>query len=236
MDTLLLCFDAPFQSWGDDSRFDYRFTRAEPTKSGVLGLVSAALGKPSVERPGDGFPTLAQLSALNMGVRIDRPGIVDVDYQISKDVLCVDGTIKSAEESRRYYLVDSRFLVGLEAKDRILLDRISAALKSPVFPIYFGRKACVIERPLYLGIIEKDLVTALKEHPWYYRFAKEKKFIPKKLRLVLDSKDTTDEFRQDVPLDFNTRRFSLRYVKNDWCDLSESQIRKDNLCFSQKPC
>ena len=44
MATLLLRLAAPMQSWGIDSKFDTRKTNREPTKSGVIGLLAAALG------------------------------------------------------------------------------------------------------------------------------------------------------------------------------------------------
>ena len=44
MATLLLRLAAPLQSWGADSKFEVRKTNREPTKSGVLGLLAAALG------------------------------------------------------------------------------------------------------------------------------------------------------------------------------------------------
>ena len=45
MATLLLRLQGPMQSWGTTSRFDERDTQLEPSKSGVLGLVCAALGR-----------------------------------------------------------------------------------------------------------------------------------------------------------------------------------------------
>jgi CRISPR system Cascade subunit CasD len=44
--TLLLRMRAPMMSWGDHSRFTIRDTRREPTKSAVIGLLCAALGRP----------------------------------------------------------------------------------------------------------------------------------------------------------------------------------------------
>ena len=44
MATLLLRLAAPLQSWGMDSKFETRKTNREPTKSGVVGLLAAALG------------------------------------------------------------------------------------------------------------------------------------------------------------------------------------------------
>ena len=44
MSTLLLRLAGPLQSWGTDSKFEVRRTENEPSKSGVIGLVAAALG------------------------------------------------------------------------------------------------------------------------------------------------------------------------------------------------
>ena len=44
MATLLLRLAAPLQAWGADSKFEPRKTAREPTKSGVIGLLAAALG------------------------------------------------------------------------------------------------------------------------------------------------------------------------------------------------
>ena len=51
MATLLLRLAAPLQAWGSDSKFETRKTDREPTKSGVVGLLAAALGC----APGLGF-------------------------------------------------------------------------------------------------------------------------------------------------------------------------------------
>jgi len=74
MTTLLLRLAGPMQSWGTQSRFDHRDTGLEPSKSGVVGLLCAALGRP---RAADG----SDLAALRMGVRVDREGVLKVDYQ-----------------------------------------------------------------------------------------------------------------------------------------------------------
>lgn len=44
MSTLLMRLAGPLQSWGTTSRFDQRDTGKEPSKSGVIGLMAAALG------------------------------------------------------------------------------------------------------------------------------------------------------------------------------------------------
>ena len=67
MHTLLMPLVGPMQSWGHRSRFDDRDTGLEPTRSGVIGLICAAMGIPRV---GD----LSRFDGLRMGVRVDFPG------------------------------------------------------------------------------------------------------------------------------------------------------------------
>ncbi len=46
MSVLLLRLAGPLQSWGTQSRFRVRDTGREPSKSGVIGLLCTALGRP----------------------------------------------------------------------------------------------------------------------------------------------------------------------------------------------
>ena len=71
MPTLLLRLVGPMQSWGTTSRFDQRDTGKEPSKSGVVGLLAAALG---IDR--ENWTDLEPLTRLSMGVRHDRPGVI----------------------------------------------------------------------------------------------------------------------------------------------------------------
>lgn len=42
--TLLIRLAAPMQAWGIDSKFDVRYTKTMPTRSGIIGMLAAALG------------------------------------------------------------------------------------------------------------------------------------------------------------------------------------------------
>jgi len=200
MPTLLMRLEAPMQSWGVSSLFTNRDTAREPSKSGVIGLVCAALGRPRVA-------DLSDLISLRMGVRVDREGILQKDFHIAQDVLLASGTgTKDTELSDRYFLADAVFLVGLEGPDQLIKD-IHDALRSPQWTLYLGRKAFVPGKPVWLkqGIQEKPLVEALKNFPSLVKDPAEN------MRLVLDSDD--GEFvRADVPLDFSERRFSSRRI------------------------
>lgn len=67
----------PMQSWGSRSRFTRRETEAWPTKSGVIGIVAAALGVGRDE-------SLERFDGLRFGVRVDQPGTIMSDYQTAR--------------------------------------------------------------------------------------------------------------------------------------------------------
>ena len=77
MSTLLMRLAAPLQSWGVDAKFDRRGTERTPTKSGVIGLVAASLGRRRNENVMD-------LQTLRFGVRVDREGVLLRDYHTAK--------------------------------------------------------------------------------------------------------------------------------------------------------
>lgn len=152
MATLLLRLAAPLQAWGADSKFETRKTAREPTKSGVIGLLAAALGL----RRGETEP-LTRLAQLRFGVRVEREGQLLVDFHMARN----------EEKDRsyvtyRHYLEDAVFLVGLESEDTALLQELAEALTHPVFPLYLGRRACPPTLPLCLGLREQGLVEALQ--------------------------------------------------------------------------
>lgn len=211
MHTLLLRLDGPLQSWGTTSRFDERDTQLEPSKSGVIGLLCAALGRDRAEPVGD-------LAALRMGVRVDREGVPLRDYQTATGVLRAadakpewDRTVVSP----RFYLADACFLVGLTGDDLPLLQAVHEALRRPVWPLSLGRKSCAPGRPVWLpdGLQERALVDALGSYdsPHHARPVD-------RLRVLLES-DGEGAVRLDQPLaPFAQRRFGPRSVITDYLE------------------
>jgi len=220
MHTLLLRLEGPLQSWGTSSRFTQRDTGAEPSKSGVIGLLCAALGKPRVEEPDhmDRWPTLATLAGLAMGVRIDKAGSMGVDFQTAGGgrmagqkygVAHVHGGLFGSVMSHRYYLQGASFLVGLSGSDRSLLERLHRALAAPVWALYLGRKSYVPSTPIYLadGLLDASLTAALGQYPLG-------EMVDEAVRVVLESETPEGaEPRMDQPIDFARRLFGRRYVQ-----------------------
>ena len=213
MAVLLLRLVGPMQSWGTQSHFSVRETGPEPSKSGVIGLLCAALGRPRSEPVDD-------LAALRMGVRVDVEGTLQKDFHTAQDVLKADGKdTKPTEMSNRYYLADARFLVGLEGEDVAFLRHLHEALRAPVWPLYLGRKAFVPSEPVWLcnGLrLDEGLEEALKAYPW---LGNERYERPEKLRLVLEDERGV-EMRRDQPLDFTSlnRRFLPRRLRVDFVE------------------
>lgn len=210
MATLLICLAGPMQSWGTTSRFDERDTQLEPSKSGVLGLICAALGRDRSEPVDD-------LAALRMGVRVDREGIPMRDYQTATGVVVAStgrADLKRTVVSKRYYLSDAVFLVGLQGDDE-LLSRIDAALRSPHWPMCLGRKSYVASRPIAMpdGLVAMDLMTALKTAPSLVADAGDDESLDEIRRFVLED-DSEGAVRFDEPVaPFAERRFGPRFVK-----------------------
>lgn len=218
MPTLLLRLAGPMQSWGTTSRFDERDTSKEPSKSGVIGLLAAALG---IDR--ENWDDLEPLTRLTMGVRHDRPGVLKRDYQTAQNIISADHKkIHETAVTTRDYLADAIFLVGLEGPDRSLLERAHAALLNPVWPLALGRKSYVPSEPVWLpdGVIDAPLLGALQCWPWLGTLRRGEERPPDRLVVSLDSADGTGVLRMDQPLSsFAERKFGARYVRSEWVEL-----------------
>lgn len=215
MATLLLRLAGPMQAWGTTSRFDERDSGLEPSKSGVIGLICAALGR-------DRSQPVDDLATLRMAVRVDREGLLMRDYQTATGVLLASGKpdLKRTVVSPRFYLSDAVFLVGLEG-ERCLLDMIQQALRHPVWPLALGRKSMPPTQPVWLqnGLKDEDLIPALKNAPLVGAPRTEQHGQP--LRLMLEH-PSEGAVRLDQPVGpFAERRFGPRFVKPEVLDVPD---------------
>lgn len=208
--TLRLRLVGPMQSWGTRSRFDRRDTEVAPSKSGVIGLVAAALGRSR-------DASVADLAALRFGVRIDREGVLKSDFHTAQGVVLADESqLMPTAVTRRAYVADAAYLAGLEGADRQLLDAIQRALVDPHWPLALGRRAFAPSMPVALvaagdppAIVSSRLEPALVDCPPLVPLAKS---APNVRYFVEDA--TGDHEWYDQPLDdFRRRSFGLRRVR-----------------------
>lgn len=171
---LPLLLDAPLQAWGFASRFQRRTTALFPTKSGVVGMICAAMGlaKGSPEER----EWLPRLAALGMTViviprreirRLEDFHTVGAGYDPNTQELFIPrkasgGPTDNPVVTHRQYLLDARFGVLLEG-ERALLERIAAALRDPVWGVWFGRKCCIPAAPVLVAE-----VAATRDEAWSF--------------------------------------------------------------------
>jgi CRISPR system Cascade subunit CasD len=161
---LAIYLDAPLQSWGVSSRFQRRGTESAPSKSGVLGLIAAAMG---IDKHGpDESERLAPLSACRFSVfplatgentapvlRLEDfhtvGGGYDRDDPVDKLRIArkASGGVSTTIVTRRFYLEQARFAALIEG-DSGILQKAAAALEDPVWGVWFGRKCCLPAAPL----------------------------------------------------------------------------------------
>ena len=211
MATLLLRMAAPLQSWGVSSKFEIRETAKEPTKSGVVGMIAAALGRSRMEPVDD-------LVQLRFGVRVDQEG------ELTRDFHMVHGE-KNSYVTNRYYLADAIFLVGLESNDTSFLQELKFALEHPKFSLFLGRRSCPPTYPFVLQIESKGLIDSLKEYPSLLpEWRKNKNF---NCRIIYDDPNKEDKASrvQDVSVSFSPfhRQFGYRLVSEKNISLSHEE-------------
>lgn len=241
--TLFLRLESPLQAWGShEGKFALRRTSDTPTKSGVCGLICAALG---VSRTLAADYWLPELNKLRLGIRIDRAGfrmwdfhtagaglemrtselsepknLKDVGAERESRVLPKDLKFKHTTHlSRREYLADASFLVALQGNPEIV-ETLARALKSPVWAIYLGRKNCPPGRPVWEhppGSFA-SLEDALAAIPIQIRQHNDP--VPNRLECVLDWIPAYDgepapedaEIHYDLPVSFQPPRHLPRFV------------------------
>lgn len=210
-DTLLFRLQAPMQAWGSQSLFSVRDTAREPTRSGVVGLLCAALGR-SRDDP------LDDLASLRMGVRVDQEGTVMKDFQTARNILNSVGKSGANVISDRYYLADAAFLVGLESNDSELLLRLQLALQKPRWLLFLGRRAFPPTGPVWLpdGLRhDETLEEALRNYP--YLLDKQRLERTGRLRMLVEDRSGSI-IQRDMPHSFEKREFVQRIQRAGFVD------------------
>lgn len=166
-------------SWGSTAVGGVRPTRPAPSRSAVVGLLSAALGlkreqEEEIARLNDG---------VGMAIKSESDGRLLRDYHTaqvpSSDKTAIWSHRKAELEngardvntilSTRDYRVDGHWLVALSLRDGAshTLQALRDALLEPVFPLYLGRKSCPLSVPVHPVISEAG---SMKQALDTYRF------------------------------------------------------------------
>jgi CRISPR system Cascade subunit CasD len=214
MSTLALQLAGPLQSWSVASRFAWRTTTSAPTKSGVIGLLAAALGR---QRDAD----LSDLAALRFGVRTDQPGVRVRDFQTAHHA----DTHDSMPLSYRFYLADAVFLAAVEGDDE-LIGTLHAALQRPHFLPYLGRRSCPPSRRVELGIRPRSLAEVLRQEPWlasrWYQRRERRASVPLDTLIEASPGTRGSDLQRDQPVTFDPRhrQYELRAFLTDTVEVA----------------
>lgn len=233
---LVLRLAGPLQSWWATNTFNRRGTQAEPTKSGILGMLAAARGL-------DRGEPLGNLAELRLGIRVDVPGIPLRDYHSVSDYrglpLAQSGVNAKGEQrptsppkythlTSRTYLQDAVFVAALAGPEAVLAE-VEQDLRAPHFPLALGRRSCPPTQPLVLGLRPGGMEHVLATHPWQPSEAARRRAERDRRRrggyaaaptvscaVTLEVPDGDDTVH-DVPLAFGLRdrQFTSRRVRRD---------------------
>lgn len=154
MSVLTLRLASPLQSWGASSRFTRRTTESAPTKSGILGLLAAAQGR----RRSD---SIEDLLTLTLAIRVDQPGVLLRDFHTAHHQV----TGAAMPLTDRFYWSDAVFVAFVGGPEPVLAG-LHDALCDPRYPLYFGRRSCVPEGRVSLGVDDLEVHEALETCPW----------------------------------------------------------------------
>ncbi len=231
MSTKALAFylDSPMQSWGSSSRFQRRETESFPTKSGVIGLLAAAMGfDKHSPNESEKLKPLAALGISTWQVVKDSGDMVRLsdfhtigggwidDWKENKGNLRAklqvpnkagDGSPFGTVITHRTYLTDTRFIVALQG-DYSVLEACAQALENPTWGVWFGRKCCLPASPLAPTLSDSvpDAVQSLLT-----RLGMGEQTVSR----MAGQEETMKEgswFQSDQPLSFGKREFQSRPV------------------------
>lgn len=207
---LALYLDAPLQSWGYQSRFDRRTSFSMPTRSGIIGMICAAMG---IDR--SDTEMLTGFSAVEMTILAFRqyPRLTDFHtvgggWNKKSDPLNIvsktNGSPGDTNVTRREFLQDSKFGVLATGPEKLLSD-IHGALIHPRWGIWLGRKSCVPASPVCQGFFDSEEtavahLSKLAGGPEIRRMEDAARFEDGNVTL------------NDVPVDFYRRTFAPRRI------------------------
>jgi CRISPR system Cascade subunit CasD len=123
-----------------------------PTRSGIIGLLAAAMGITRKDQS-----SLNKLSEnVVVAVQVNQAGEKMVDYHTVQNFRSPMGKIQNGTKpTYREYWCDSEHTFAISANDE-LIERLAEAVKSPKFTLFQGRKSCPLTRPLFEKLVDES--------------------------------------------------------------------------------
>jgi len=222
-------------SWGFASRFQRRATALHPTRSGILGMICAALSlaKGSTAEA----EWLARFETVRLTVfaiprqpegcarpleirRLEDYHTTGGGYDKKTQALSIPrkasgGPSDNATLSARQYLLDAKFGVILSGP-RPTLEPVGDALRNPRWGVWFGRKSCLPAAPVLRGggvvaTVDEALTALGLTGQALQQFARVEE--------AASFADGTDTL-MDAPVNFLTREFKPRRIRQAVPDVS----------------
>lgn len=159
---LVFTLYGPLQSWGEAAVGEVRSCADRPTKSGVLGLIGAALG---ISREDDGAMSTLHRN-LGFAVRVDTMGTHIHDFHTSQTPTSRKGGVWPTRKrelegerlntilSTRHYRGDACYTVALRIRGDLDPTSIIEAFRKPAYPLYLGRRSCPPALPIHPVLLE----------------------------------------------------------------------------------
>lgn len=224
---LLMWIEAPLMSWGSSSRFARRDSEQFPTKSGIFGMLLAAMGKsgsqtellgeigglpqivisfvPAEQNRGNSsLPHKKPLNPLLMDFQMVGSGYDDSDpwetFMIPKKLGGGKAVGGGTKMTYRYYLQDKRFAV-IQALPAAVANEADIALRNPIYDTFLGRKCCIPTDEVARGVYD----TAQEALACAYDIGKQKQLEPS--FKVLEGKQEGNQLvLNDIPIRFGERK------------------------------
>ncbi|MEN9358903.1 MAG: hypothetical protein RL095_438 [Verrucomicrobiota bacterium] len=216
---LVMRLQGPLQSWGIDSRFDERRSDDFPSKSALIGLISAAMGlEKGSPREALVLPRLAAMELLVVRETQEEPVRLR-DFHTVRNVRRAEppssnpnskskSAIKEVDVTRRDYLCGCGFLAFFSGEPELIAE-VAAALRDPVYGIWLGRKCCLPSAPVFAGVYPDEASALLAE-----------------LKVPLDerawerdsSSRSSAAWRLDVPISYGHSNGASRKMAARWVE------------------
>lgn len=219
MKYIVLWLEGPLQSWGEFSKYGRRETLKFPTKSGIYGILLAAMGAKGPQEE-----LLAKMAHLPQKVlSFGSPSqmmdfhMVGSGYDPSDPwqrlamARKADGKVPNTGGSKmtyRYYLQDAKFAI-IQSITEDLVESVIEGLTQPVYSPSLGRKSCVPTEYLYQGVYESQ-----EEAEAHAKSIAQQKGVQLSF-IVEESKGANpwDLVVHDVPISFGSqKKYTSRHV------------------------